>query len=80
MLYRAFVCNRFATGARFVTPPHAFFESGIGRVEVGRRLFQARMPEHVLDMMYRPARLDEARPRFVSQVMEMEIDGQERRA
>jgi hypothetical protein len=48
--------------AGFVQPPHALLQPGQRHIEVRGGLLQVGVAEHLLHVMDRPARLDEARP------------------
>ena len=49
-------------------------------MQVGRRLRQIRVAEHLLHVMNRPTRLQPAAAGLVPEIMEMEIDGSESRS
>ncbi len=73
-LYLSFVCNEIATDSGVLVTSHAVVEPDACHVEVGRGLIQARMAEHVLDVMKRPTGLDKPGARLVPQVVELQID------
>jgi hypothetical protein len=50
-LYTGSVCNGIARGDAFVESPHALLQSRQVHVEVGGRLFEALVPEQVLDVV-----------------------------
>ena len=53
---------------------HRFVQASDRRVEVGARLLKRRMAEHVLHVMHGPTGLEQARPAFVPEVVEVQVD------
>jgi len=49
------------------------------RVQVRTRLLEGRVPQHVLDVMYRPTAFDQSGPALVAKVVEVQVDRPVRR-
>ena len=69
------VCKRCATGDDLVESSHAFLETDPSRVQIGRGLGYIRMPEHLLDVMEGPPGFEEATPRLMPEIVEVQVDG-----
>ena len=57
-----------------VEPAHRIAEAHFVRMQVRRRLRQARVAEHFLHVVNRPSGLEPATARLVSQIVKVQID------
>ena len=60
--------------------PHAVVTPEQRHIQIGRPLLEGGVPEHVLDVMQRPAFLVQSTSRLMPQVVEFEVDGSQRRS
>jgi len=69
-----------ATGGRVIEPLHTLPEPHLRRIEVGARLREVLVSEHVLHMMQRPAGFQQPRAALMPEIVEVQIDHVERGA
>ena len=71
VLYAAIACNGIAT--RGVEPLHALVESRLRVVQVNSGRAYARVAEHCLDVVQRPAVFQQPTPALMTQVAELKV-------
>jgi hypothetical protein len=71
------LCHGFATLG--LEPAHGLLQPQLGGVQVSARLRQIRVPQHLLHMMDRPALLEPPAAGFVTEIVEVQVNGSQGR-